>query len=62
MVKPKYQKQGLGTIMMNDFCKRYEGFGRRIVPTEIDKEYYYGKFGFTIDGIVMFNKDWKEDF
>ena len=62
LVKPEYQKQGLGKIMMNDFCKKYEGFGRRILSTELDKEKYYNKFGFIIDGIVMFNKDWKEDF
>ncbi len=62
LVKPEYQKQGLGKIMMNDFCKRYEGFGRRILSTELDKEKYYNKFGFIIDGIVMFNKDWQEDF
>ena len=62
LVKPEYQKQGLGKIMMNDFCKRYEGFGRRILSTELDKEKYYNRFGFIIDGIVMFNKDWKEDF
>lgn len=62
LVKPEYQKQGLGKMMMNDFCKRYEGFGRRILSTELDKEQYYNKFGFVIDGIVMFNKDWKEDF
>lgn len=62
LVKPEYQKQGLGKIMMNDFCKKYEGFGRRIVSTELDKEKYYNKFGFIIDGIVMFNKDWKEDY
>ena len=62
LVKPKYQKQGLGKIMMNDFCTRYEGFGRRILSTELDKEKYYNKFGFIIDGIVMFNKDWEEDF
>lgn len=61
LVKPKYQKQGLGKIMMNDFCKKYEGFGRRILSTELDKEIYYNKFGFNIDGIVMFNKDWKDD-
>ena len=48
-------------IMMNDFMKRFEGFGRRILTTEFDKEDYYKKFGFNIDGIAMFNKDWKED-
>lgn len=48
--------------MMNDFCVKYEGFGRRILSTELDKENYYNKFGFSIDGIVMFSKDWKEDF
>ena len=48
--------------MMNDFCKKYEGYGSRILSTELDKEDYYKKFDFTIDGIVMFNKDWKEDF
>lgn len=62
LVKPEYQKQGLGKIMMNDFCKKYEGYGRRILSTEIDKEKYYNKFGFSIDGIVMFNKDWREDY
>lgn len=62
LVKPEYQKQGLGKIMMNDFCKKFDGYGRRILSTELDKEKYYNKFGFNIDGIVMFNKDWKEDF
>lgn len=62
LVKPEYQKQGLGKAMMNDFCKRFAGYGRRILSTEIDKEQYYNKFGFNIDGIVMFNKDWREDF
>ena len=62
LVKPEYQKQGIGKQMMNDFCKKYEGFGRRIVSTELDKEKYYNNFNFTIDGIVMFNKDWKDDF
>ena len=62
LVKSEYQKQGIGKVLMNDFCKKYEGYGRRIVSTELDKEEYYKKYGFTIDGIVMFNKDWKEDF
>ena len=61
LVKPEYQKQGLGKIMMNDFCKKFEGYGRRILSTEFDKEKYYNKFGFIIDGIVMFNKDWQDD-
>ena len=62
LVKPKYQKQGLGKTMMNDFCQKFEGYGRRILSTELDKESYYNKFGFIIDGIVMFNKDWQDDF
>lgn len=62
LVRPGYQKQGIGKIMMKDFCEKYEGFGRRIVSTELDKEDYYKKFGFSVDGIVMFNKDWKNDF
>ena len=61
LIKPKYQKSGLGTMMMNDFLSKYEGFGRRILTTELDKEVYYNKFGFNIEGIAMFNKDWKED-
>jgi ribosomal protein S18 acetylase RimI-like enzyme len=61
LVKPQYQKNGIGKKMMNEFCKHYEGFGRRILTTETDKEDYYKKFGFNIDGIAMFNKDWKED-
>lgn len=61
LVKPEYQKMGLGKIMMNDFMKKFEGFGRRILTTELDKEEYYKKFGFNIDGIAMFNNDWKED-
>lgn len=62
LVSPEHQKKGLGKIMMNDFCKTFKGFGRRILSTEIDKEKYYNKFGFIVDGIVMFNKDWQEDF
>ena len=62
LVKPEHQKQGLGKIMMNDFCKKFEGFGRKILSTELDKEKYYNKFGFIIDGIIMFNKDWQDDF
>lgn len=62
LVKPEYQKQGIGKILLTDFCNKFEGFGRRIVSTEIDKEKFYNKFGFVIDGIVMFNKDWKNDF
>ena len=62
LVKPEYQKQGIGKILLTDFCKKFEGFGRRIVSSEIDKEEFYNKFGFVIDGIVMFNKDWKNDF
>ena len=61
LVKPDYQKIGLGKIMMNDFMKKFDGFGRRVLTTELDKEEYYKKFGFNIDGIAMFNKDWKED-
>ena len=61
LVNPDYQKKGLGKIMMNDFMKKFEGFGRRILTTELDKEEYYKKFGFNIDGIAMFNKDWKKD-
>lgn len=61
LVKPKYQKSGLGSIMMNDFCKKFKGYGRRILTTELDKEKFYNKFGFEIDGIAMFNKDWQND-
>lgn len=61
LVKPNFQKQQIGTILMNKICEHYKGFGRRILSTELDKEKYYNKFGFTIDGIVMFNKDWSDD-
>lgn len=61
LVHPDYQKKGLGKIMMQNFLKKFDGFGRRILTTEFDKENFYQKFGFCKDGIVMFNKDWKED-
>ena len=61
LVNPEYQKMGLGKTMMHDFMKKFKGFGRRVLTTELDKEEYYKKFGFNIDGIAMFNKDWKED-
>lgn len=61
LVDSNYQKKGLGKIMMKDFMKRFEGFGRRILTTEIDKEEYYKRVGFNREGIVMFHKDWKED-
>ena len=46
---------------MEKVCNHYKGFGSRILSTELDKENYYKKFGFSIDGIVMFNKDWTND-
>lgn len=59
LVKPEYQNIGLGKIMMDDFSKTFEGFGRRILTTELDKEKFYNKFNFNINGIAMFNYDWK---
>lgn len=59
LVKPEYQNMGLGKIMMEDFSKTFEGFGRRILTTELDKEKFYNKFNFNTDGIAMFNYDWK---
>ena len=61
LVKPKFQKNNIGTELMSRICKYYKGFGRRIVSTELDKEKFYNKFGFNIEGIVMFNKDWSDD-
>ena len=61
LIKPEFQKNKIGTYLMNEICELYKGFGRRIVSTELDKEKYYNKFGFIIDGIVMFNKDWRDD-
>lgn len=61
LIKPNFQKQGIGTKLMEKVCNHYKGFGRRILSTELDKENYYKKFGFSIDGIVMFNKDWTND-
>ncbi len=34
LVKPDYQKSGLGSIMMNDFCEEFRGYGRRILTTD----------------------------
>lgn len=59
LVKPEYQNMGLGKIMLDDFSKTFEGFGRRILTTESDKEKFYSKFNFNVDGIAMFNYDWK---
>lgn len=61
LVKPDYQKSGLGSIMMNDFCEEFRGYGRRILTTDWDKEKFYHKFGFQKEGIAMFNIDWQED-
>ena len=61
LVKPEYQKKGLGKMMMEDFLKKFDGFGRRILTTELDKEEFYQNFGFNIYGISMFNYGWKED-
>lgn len=59
LVKPEYQNMGLGKIMMEDFSKTFEGFGRRILTTDLGKEKFYNKFNFNIDGIAMLNYDWK---
>ena len=61
LIKPEYQKNKIGSYLMNKICEHYKGFGRRILSTELDKEKFYNKFGFKIDGIVMFSKDWKDD-
>lgn len=61
LIKPEYQKQKLGKELVNKMLDHYKGFGRRIVSTEIDKEEFYKKCGFNIEGIVMFNKDWQGD-
>lgn len=61
LIKPNFQNQRIGTKLMEKVCNHYKGFGRRILSTELDKENYYKKFGFSIDGIVMFNKDWTND-
>lgn len=47
--------------MMNYFGNYYKGFSRRILTTELDKGDYYNKFGFSIEGIAMLNKDWRND-
>ena len=44
LIRPEYQKQGLGTILVNDFLGKFKCFGRRIVTTELDKEKFYNKF------------------
>lgn len=46
---------------MNKVCEHYKGFRRKILSTEKDKQEYYEKFGFTVDGIVMFNNNWVND-
>lgn len=61
LVNPKYQNKGLGKIMMSDFCEKYKSFGRQILTTETDKEGYYNKFGFSVEGISMFNNNWEGD-
>lgn len=61
LVSPNYQNKGLGKIMMSDFCKKYQAFGRKILTTETDTKQFYNKFGFDVDGIAMFNKDWEGD-
>jgi len=61
LIKPNFQNQRIGTKLMKKVCNHYKGFGRRILSTELDKENYYKKFGFSINGIVMFNKDWTND-
>ena len=41
LVKPEFQKNKIGTELMNRICKHYKGFGRRMVSTELDKEEFY---------------------
>lgn len=33
LVNPEYQEMGLGKIMLNDFMKKFEWVGRRILTT-----------------------------
>ena len=61
VVKPIYQKCGIGKTLMKEFCEKFEWFGRRILTANEDMELYYNKFWFSVGAIAMFNKDWKED-
>ena len=61
LVKPEYQGQKIGSNLMEKVCDHYKGFRRKILSTELDKQKYYEKFGFAIDGIVMFNNNWIKD-
>ncbi len=61
LIKPEYQKEGIGTKLMNKFLEEFSGFGRRIVTTELDKEKFYNKFGIKTNGICMINRDWQND-
>lgn len=61
LIKPSYQKQKIGTNLMNKVCNYYKGFRRKILSTELTKQEFYERFGFAIDGIVMFNNNWVED-
>jgi N-acetylglutamate synthase-like GNAT family acetyltransferase len=48
MVTPEYQKQGLGSILINkaiDYCKK-NGFMKIFLATPPNNEEYYKKFGF----------------
>ncbi len=38
LVKTEYQREVLGKVMMDDFCKKFDDYGRRILSTELDKE------------------------
>ena len=46
---------------MNKVCNYYKGFRRKILSTELTKQEFYERFGFAIDGIVMFNNNWVKD-
>ena len=63
IVDPNYQKQGIGTYLLQKTLDHYKTFNRRITTTEIDNINFYKKIGFSRndDDVSMFNNHWDCD-
>jgi GNAT superfamily N-acetyltransferase len=65
IVRPEYQKRGIGTKLMEKLLAKYEGFGRQILTTSLSKTAkWYKQFGFNNDdpdAAAMFLNDWRND-
>ncbi len=58
VIDPKYQKQGIGTELLNRITSKKEFNRIQLITEDKDKDFYI-KNGFVQDGVGIFKINWK---